>query len=460
MSRLNRRTFLKRSLAAGGRSLAGLTALQAFAACSTNEEPRPVAPEGTGGYGPLSQVGDELALPKGFTYRVIGAEGSTMSDGTITPGRHDGMCAFPLANGNIRLVRNHEVDNNPRRDAAIGDASVAYDPGAAAGTVSLDVHPDTREVIRDFVSLNGTWRNCAGGPTPWGSWLTCEEGFFGTESGFGAHHGYVFEVPSGREKCERTEPLRAMGRFVHEAVAVDPRSGIVYQTEDLFLAGFYRFIPNDPYRENHRGDLQAGGKLQMLAVNERRKYDARTHQQVGRVMPCSWVDIPDPDPQGGPDDASNVFNQGHERGGARFSRLEGCLYVDGSIYFDATDGGDAEFGQIWRYTPTGPDEGTLTLFFESPGQRVLNRPDNLCLSPQGAIVICEDGHSRRQYIRGITPDGRVFDIAQNLANRAELAGATFSPDGRTLFFNIQGDPKQGQKGLTFAMWGPWRNGAA
>ena len=464
MPSYDRREFLKQSASLTGRAVAGFAALNGIA-CSPgaagdgSEEVRPVANQGDGGYGGLRNAGPELQLPAGFSYRMFGMEGSATSDGYVTPSRHDGMAAFPGPDGLIRLIRNHEVENNPAPTAAMGDISQAYDPGAGGGTITLDVHPETRELVRDFVSLNGTWRNCAGGPTPWGSWLSCEEAFFGQESGFGQAHGYVFEVPADREGCERSEPLKGLGRFVHEAIAVDPRSGIVYETEDLFQAGFYRFVPDDPYRAGHKGDLRAGGRLQMMAIEGLPRYDARKQQRIGRVLPVVWVDIDDPDPQGGPEDRSVVFDQGAEKGGARFSRLEGCFYADGNVYVVATDGGDEEFGHIWQYTPTGPDRGTLVLIFESPGQRVLNRPDNICVSPKGSLIICEDGHGGQMHIRGLTPDGKIFDLAKNRTRHHEMAGCTFSPDGRTLFFNLLGNVDDRRPGMTFAMWGPWDNGA-
>lgn len=462
MSRVNRRVFLKRSAEYAGRAVAGFAALNALAGCATPRRAATTRPEaglGNGGYGPLREAGDELALPRGFSYRVMGVEGSAMSDGYPTPGRHDGMAAFPLPNGNIRLIRNHEVDNTPRAGAAAGDRSVAYDEGAGGGTVSLEVHPETREVVRDFVSLNGTWRNCAGGPTPWGSWLSCEEAFFGPESGFGALHGYIFEVPVARERAERTEPLVAMGRLVHEAVAVDPATGIVYETEDQPEAGLYRFLPDRPYMNGDPGDLRAGGRLQMLAVRDRPKYDTRTGQRAGRTLPVVWVNIDDPDSHGGPEAHSAGFEQGYAKGGALFRRLEGCWYGDGNIYVVATNGGNAGLGQVWQYHPVGPDAGALILVFESPHRSVLNRPDNICVSPRGVLVLCEDANDRRHYVRGLTPDGQVFDIAANIANDSELAGATFSPDGRTLFFNILGGRTRDALGMTLAVWGPWEQGA-
>ncbi len=463
MSKLDRRDFLIRSAGVAGRAVAGLTALNAISsqASARSLMGPPVAEQGDGGYGRLRDAGPELSLPEGFEYRVLSAEGSVMSDGNIAPPKHDGMCAFPMANGNIRLIRNHEVAANPSPNAAIGDPEAAYDVGAGGGTTSLEIDPNTREVIRDFVSLNGTWRNCSGGPTPWGSWLSGEEAFFGQESGFGKPHGYMFDVPVTRETTEYTEPLVEMGRFVHEAVAVDPTSGIVYQTEDHFRAGFYRFLPNEPYRgASNPGDLRAGGRLQMLAMRDRKQYDTKERQRVGRTLPTYWIDIRFPNPLGGPAAFNNVFTQGFEDGAARFSRLEGCWYDDGLVYFVATDGGNRELGQVWQYEATGDDEGALTLIYESRSRGALKRPDNMCVSPRGCIMLCEDANLTRQYVRGLTKEGRLFDVVGCRINFGELAGVTFSPDGKTMFCNTLGDPvRSPPPAMTFAIWGPWETGA-
>lgn len=275
----------------------------------------------------------------------------------------------------------------------------------------------------------------------------------GVEHGWDRPHGYVFEVPMGAEGPVEPVRLPAMGRFVHEAVAIDPASGIVYLTEDAPRSGFYRFIPEVP------GDLRAGGRLQMLAIRGRPNYETGRGQHRDFPLPVSWVDIPDPDPAHAGREPSAVFDQGWARGGARFRRLEGCWYGNGRIYFNATNGGDARLGQVWEYRPRD-DGGRLILLFESTGPDVLNRPDNICVSPRGGIVLCEDG-SGDIHLRGLTPDGRIFDFARNLANRREFAGATFSPDGRTLFVNLQGDTAPGgpgHRGMTFAIWGPWDRG--
>jgi secreted PhoX family phosphatase len=248
-----------------------------------------------------------------------------------------------------------------------------------------------------------------------------------------------------------------MGRFVHEAIAVDPATGIVYETEDRDRAGLYRFIPDRPYTPGRGGDLGGGGRLQMLAIRERPNYDTSRGQRADVSLPVEWVDIGEPDPPAAPTDPAAVFAQGERLGGARFRRLEGCWYGAGdrAVYVNCTSGGAAGMGQVWRYRPA--DE-TLTLVFESPGPEVLDSPDNVCVSPRGGIVVCEDGDGT-QYVRGLTPQGHIFDFARNLGDESEFAGATFSPDGRTLFVNIQGNAGRGVLGRTFAVWGPWERGA-
>jgi uncharacterized protein len=224
----------------------------------------------------------------------------------------------------------------------------------------------------------------------------------------------------------------------------------VYETEDRGTAGFYRFIPDQP------GNLAAGGRLQMLAIKDRPNYDTRSGQRVGKPLPVTWVDIADPDPADADRNELAVYEQGAAQGAATFGRLEGCWYGNGSIFLNSTRGGDQGLGQVWEYRPRGKSGGQLILLFESPSADVLDAPDNLCVSPRGGLVLCEDGEDD-QFVRGLTRDGRIFDIAQSLVivngEANEFAGATFSPDGETLFVNIQ------TPGLTFAIWGPWAEGA-
>jgi len=473
-----RRNFLKTS--AAGLAFAGTSPFFALGEVAA-AGPLRTAELGQGGYGPLSPVADladgvaRIALPIGFSYISFGVTGSIMSDGNPTPKAHDGMAAFALPNGNIRLIRNHEDRNDSRSGTVRGNPAFAYDTAAGGSCTSLEIRADgIPELVKDFVSIGGTHTNCAGGSTPFGggAWLTCEEITQGTgpfvpgqpfrgRNGFSQPHGYVFEVPVLAESAVQAVPLKAMGRFSHEAAAVDPETGIVYQTEDDGDSGFYRFIPNDP------DDLIPGGTLQMLAILGRPRYDTRTRQTLRRALPCTWVTINDPDPATAETNSSAVYEQGLAQGGAIFTRLEGCWFGDRSVFFTATSGGDAREGQVWEYLPSGSSGGILRLIFESPSQSVLDNPDNICISPRGGVVLCEDGDLNNLYCRGLTRDGRIFSFAQNITNDTEWAGACFSPDGEIMFVNWQGDTRGPDndpallavRGRTFAIWGPWANGA-
>jgi hypothetical protein len=307
--------------------------------------------------------------------------------------------------------------------------------------------PGAGEFRESYGSLGGTLRNCAGGPTPWGSWLTCEETFSETA---GMRHGYVFEVPS--EGAGNATPYTAMGRFNHEAAAVDPATGIVYETEDRGDACLYRFIPNVP------GDLGRGGELQAMKIGETTT-DTRQHgsRVYGKV---SWVTVEDPDPA-----ADTVRSQAQGKGAAIFGRLEGAWYGNDRIYVLTTNGGPAGEGQVFELDPA---TDTFKVLYASPGAEVLNAPDNMCVSPRGGLVLCEDGGGI-EYVHGLTTDGEIFRFAQNIADLrggtggknvlpidyrgSEWAGSVFEPkNGSWLFVNIQ------SPGITLAITGPWRRG--
>jgi secreted PhoX family phosphatase len=480
--RIGRRGFLGRSAAlAGGAALAGPFAGFLTGPAAAADRAQPVL-------GPVADLRDgavRLWLPPGFQYRSFHdtEQTVTLDDDTILPGRHDGMAAFRGPQGNVVLVRNHEV-NGPV--GAFGDAAKAYDPQTGGGTTTIEVTPHG-EVVHAYTSLNGTQMNCSGGAMPWGSWISCEETVNGPDVGAdftGASnvaltrpHGYLFEVPAGGESTR--EPITAAGRFAHEAVAFDPWRGALYMTEDNFgfPSGFYRYLPDEHPMLRRR--LVNSGRLQMLAVAGTPQADLAAAQPEGATYRVQWVDIDDPNPSfpytpGEPAPTTNnqaisyVGDQGRAQGAAWFSRLEGAVYDRGVVYFCATQGGGpAEpgpsdtvggfgngSGQVWAYDTIS---GRLRLVFESPGAAVLDFPDNVTASKQGTLVLCEDS-SGDNYLRGLTQDGDLFDIALNRLVGAsgsprygdEFAGATFSPGGETLFVNIQAS-----RGLTFAIWGPW-----
>ena len=489
---VDRRSFLK----VGGVA-AGATALQVLAARAAEAAPAEARrrPGANVDYGPIDAVaalntGDRwLALPAGFEYTILTKTGAEMSDGAPTPRAHDGMGSFARKGGRTRLICNHEArfgGTPPTQGVYVIDGSGSYDPTAGGGTTSIDFDPRQFRTpgggkVRDFVSLRGSVVNCAGGISLGRrGWITGEEIVQGPEStpATAERHGYQFFVPVDAERAVTPDPLVAMGRFFHEAAAVDPRTGVVYQTEDAGSgvgSGFYRFLPVDPY------DLSRGGRLQMLAIRKRPQADLREGQRQGARLPVRWVTITEPDPPG----SNDVFTEGFAGGGAKFNRLEGCWQGGGSIFFASTSGGDVKngdvnadgfregYGQIWEYRPAGRSGGHLSLLFESPDGDVLDSPDNIVVTPRGGILICEDDASSanegqndtsrffgedKNRLVGLTMRGASFVFAENILSESELAGACWSRDGEFLFVNIYGEDVPGSGG-TMAITGPWERGA-
>lgn len=423
------------------------------------------------GFGPLVRDPDGmLDLPRGFTYRTLSVTGERMDDGLRVPAAHDGMAAFRGARGKIILVRNHELTIGDPGVGPFGDDNEwlryvdrarIYDGGADAGpsmggTTTLIVDSETGRLEEHFLSLAGTCRNCAGGPTPWNSWISCEESVFraADELGYKRDHGYNFEVPARSRGLVMPQPLVAMGRFNHEAIAVDPTSGIIYQSEDRHDSLFYRFIPDRP------GRLLEGGRLQALVIRgecgvDTRNWTDRRRIAVGQRFECDWIDVQDVT---SPEDDLRL--QGRNNGAAIFARGEGLWWGRGTVYFGCTSGGKAKRGQVWRYDPrvdkAQPLEqsgGVLELYLEPDDAEVFDMVDNLTMSRHGDLFLCEDG-PKQQFIVGVSPDGEPYRFARNALNRSEFAGATFSPDGATMYVNIQ------RPGITLAIRGPWHRNAA
>lgn len=425
------------------------------------------------GYGDLvPDPNGLLDLPKGFSYEVISELGNEMSDGHKVPDAADGMGCIPISDTHVSLVRNHELralqtDAGPFA-ANTPDTVNAYDFAAdgtplPGGTTTLFYNLETRKVDREFLSLVGTIRNCAGGITPWGSWLTCEENvsrstdrppFYNWRGDevpgviVQKDHGWIFEVPANYNGLTAPVPLKEMGRFNHEAAAVDPRTGIVYLTEDRDDSLLYRFIPNT------YGKLQDGGRLQALAVTGSRALrDSRNWNtpswRAGEWHEATWVDLDNPE---SPND--DLRQQGRDKGAVIFARGEGIHWGYGEVYFCCTSGGTAKLGQIMRYRPsldTSKDSaGSIQLFVESNDPSQFNYADNLTVAPNGHLFVCEDQYTDtvNNHLRGVTPDGRLYDFARVQA-QTEPAGACFSPSGSTLFVNLYSPTK------TLAITGPW-----
>ena len=412
------------------------------------------APVPTEPYGPLvSDPEGILDLPEGFSYTVVSRAGDLMSDDFFVPGLPDGMAAFEGPDGHAIVVRNHEVNVDSRASLGpFGEQNAKfdrlspedlYDAGAAGspclgGTTTFVWDLNNRRLVSQHLSLAGTLRNCAGGPTPWNSWITCEESVERIGEACAKDHGYAFEVPAvATPGLARPVPLTAMGRFNREAVAVDPVTHVVYQTEDTNDGCIYRFLPNE--REN----LSAGGQLQALRVADQLGLDTRNWDErlvmPGTPMAVDWVDLDDVE---APED--DLRYRAVELGAAVFARGEGMWYGNGAVYFACTNGGSAKRGQIWRLEPGG----NLELFVEPNDPGLIDNADNLTVAPWGDLIVCEDG-SGEQFLVGITPEGDIYKFARNAVSESELAGATFAHDGSTLFVNIQHDA------LTLAIHGPW-----
>jgi uncharacterized protein len=457
---LTRRTFVKGSAAvSGGLALGGPISAMA-ARRARGRSARAV------GYGDLVPTLEEetgevfLELPRGFKYRVISTQADIMSDGNPTPGIFDGTDAFEGRNGTTILIRNHENRSRDLEIPVVVPNSKRYDPdmNVRGGNTKLVVDRD-RRVIESFAVLGGTHTNCAGGGTPWGTWVTCEEIFnYGSVEnnvtpGTGVPHGFAFEVPADARSPVDPQPILSAGRFSHEAVAWV--RGALYETEDRDDASLYRFVPDRPPREH--GDLASnGGVLESLAIVGRPNFDANL-ANPGETYPVEWVTIDEPNPL-----EDTVRRQAQDKGAVIFDRTEGAWEADGRLYFDCTTGGEAQLGQLWQFTPRGRGGGELKLIYESTAVEDLENPDNLVVIPDTGDVLLQEDSSGEQFIRGVNRRGEIYDFAHTVLNNTEFCGGCFSPDGKTFFVNQQGDrvdvgadPALETAAVTYAIWGPF-----
>ncbi len=488
----SRRDFLRKGVAFS----LGFAGLAAMLRADPALAARLASPAAGSGYGPL--VKDPkgiLDLPAGFSYTILARQGEPMSDGLVRPGKPDAMAAFAGEGGKVLLLCNHENQSTWLKHGPFGgknellskfDASLLYDKGDSTageprpglgGVTTMVYNPQTNAIEAQWLSLAGTNRNCAGGPTPWGSWLSCEEDADVVGDNHATlNHGYVFEVPATMSRTPAAPtPLRSLGRFMHEACCVDPRTGIVYLSEDRVDGLFYRFVPAT--KPTKAGDLATTkGRLQALVIEgwpsrdtgNRAEGDPLATQQpaiaVGETLNVRWVDLDDIE---APKD--DLRKRGFALGAARFARGEGLWWGEeahhgtGCVFFAATTGGKAQRGQLWKYTPSAHEgeadeafaQGRLELFLEPNDASVIENADNITVAPWGDLIVCEDGAGEQQMpsnrLIRVTPQGACSVLASNaMEDEGEFAGACFSPDGQTLFVNLQ------SAGLTIAVRGPWR----
>lgn len=424
------------------------------------------------GYGELQLDPNGLFdLPKGFSYKVISKAGQPMDDGLLTPDRMDGMGCFPAGRGRVALIRNHEVGALDLTRSAFGkDGALAakLDPAKVfdkangfpmgGGTSRLIWDVREQRLVAHHLSLAGTAVNCAGGVTPRNTWLTCEETTIKAGKPGALDHGWAFEVPAKGVGLADPAPIKAMGRFRREATATDPRTGIVYQTEDLADGLLYRYLPNDPDK------LLAGGRLQALGLKGP-ALDLRNWKDVawrqGEWLETVWIDVDEPE---SPNDDLRV--RGAAKGAAKFARGEGLFWGKGEVFITCTSGGPTNLSQVLRYVPSRhegkPGEkdepGRLQLFFEPTHPEFMSMADNIAISPWGHLFCCEDKQLGQNQLKAITPDGKIYTVGRNAMKppatapvNTELAGVCFSPDGSTLFLNLY------YPGSTLAITGPWKS---
>ncbi|OEJ27471.1 Tat pathway signal sequence domain protein [Streptomyces agglomeratus] len=418
------------------------------------------------GYGPLVPDPEGiLALPAGFSYRIITHSGvTTLESGEYTPSNHDGTAAFEGPRGTTLLVNNHElkgVRSKWKHPVPLTEGLV-YDPAASGGCTVVEVHRGGE--VAEWVGIAGTSTNCAGGSTSWGTWLTCEENSDRAgQNGMTKDHGYVFEVdPYDRRANLNPKPVKAFGRFDHEAVVIDPKRGHAYLTEDDSEPNglLFRWVPPHGFKHG-RGQLRRladdAGTLQAPKCFDsggRFVDDLSRATRIGTVYGVDWIDVPDRDGRTVP--VREQFDDGDI---TRARKLEGMWWADGGAYIVSSyardeSPGEPHDGQVWFYDPR---RRTLTLkvLIGTGGQ--FDGPDNITVSPYGGLVLAEDGDGG-QHLFGATESGRTYPIARNELNVgtdaepqfSEFAGVVFSPDGKTLYANIQ------NPGILLAITGPWR----
>lgn len=384
---MERRTFLRAAAIGGSSAVLGGT-LWRGAAYAAPAQP------GAGPYGALGAAdANGIRLPSGFTSRVIARSGQTVS-GTSYAWHNapDGGACYTDGTGWI-YVSNSEI--NPSG----GASAVKF---SATGTITAA-----------YRILSATRQNCAGGKTPWNTWLSCEE----------VDRGYVYETdPWGTKAAVRRD---AMGRFKHEAAAADPVRKVLYLTEDVTDGCFYRFRPTS------WGDLSSG-TLEVLVAG------------TATSGPVTWSPVPDPT------GATATRNQ--VSGAKRFNGGEGCHYADDTCWF--TTKGD---NRVWQYNAAAQ---TIELAYDdslvTSGTAPLTGVDNVTGSASGDLFVAEDGGTMDICL--ITPDDVVAPFLRiDGQSGSEITGPAFSPDGTRLYFSSQrGTSGSSSGGITYEVKGPFR----
>ncbi len=383
---MDRRTLLRTAVVGGSAVLGGT--LWRGAAYAAPAQP------GSGPYGALgSPDANGIRLPAGFSSRVIARSGQTVAGTSYTwHSAPDGGACYADGGGWI-YVSNSEIN-----------------PSGGASAVKFS---STGTVTSAYRVLSGTRQNCAGGRTPWNTWLSCEE----------VDRGYVYETdPWGVKAAVRRD---AMGRFKHEAAAADPVRKVVYLTEDVTDGCFYRFRPTT------WGDLSSG-TLEVLVAGS------------ATSGPVSWARVPDPS------GASATRNQ--VSGAKRFNGGEGCYYADDTCWF--TTKGD---NRVWQYDAAAQ---TIELAYDdslvTSGTAPLTGVDNVTGTSSGDLFVAEDGGNMEICV--ITPDDVIAPFLRvDGQSGSEITGPAFSPDGTRLYFSSQrGTSGSSSGGITYEVRGPFR----